>query len=435
MSFERLHEILEVLDDRGLAEAEVFHKKGRSRDHRFGLGGRESSLRVEEGWAVRAGDSRSSFFLAAAGTPDPDTGWPEPDGLGLRLPSPKPIPAWSPAAELDSPLLGENEAEGLFEAIGAELARELPGARLVRGQLEDGSSESFLLSSRQVRGTARHRTASLFLEAAGPRADSGHRSLLVAEREARRLHPPTLARRLADRLDLAERGDAPLRDRSTVLLGPEVLCGLIHALAGLWIGPGAESLARQLVDRQGRLASRLLTLVDDGRLPGGILESPIDGEGMPTRETVIVDEGVYQQPLLGWSEATGRARPSGCSRRASWRDLPRTGPSHLYLAPDPGTSVADLLAELHRGYYLPTLDGAAKIEQGFRRFAVPVSGFAIEDGRPTGSVSGAWITGTVSALLTGILAVGRDLSFVPVAGGLVGSPSMLIRGLELRQRF
>lgn len=435
MSWDPLDEILEVLADAQLEEAEIFHKKGRSRTLRTGPGGRESSLRQEEGWAVRAGDARRSFFYCAAGAPDPEAPWPEADGQGLRLPSPKPIPAFAPAAELDTPILGENEAEGLFAAIRAELERELPGAKLVRGFLEDGSSESFVASSRQVRASARHRTASLFLEASAPRSGLPHSAFTVAEREARRFHPPTLARRLADRLALAERGSAPLRDRGGFLLGYEVMIALIQGLSRLWIGPDAAQAARGLTDRQGRLASRIFTLVDDGRLPGGILEAPIDGEGLPTREMVIVDGGVYRQPLLAWHEVSSRARAVGCSRRPSWRDLPKTGPSHLYLAPDPANSVADLLAELRRGYYLSTSGGPAQVEEGFRRFAVPVSGFAIEDGQPTGSITGAWLTGTVTALLSGILAVGRDLSFSPVRGGLLGAPSVLVKGLELRQRF
>ncbi|MCG8462107.1 MAG: metallopeptidase TldD-related protein [Holophagales bacterium] len=431
---------LEALGERGHAEVELFHKRGRSRALRWGHPGHVSSLREEEGWAVRAGDSRRSLFFCSSGPPDPDAPLPEADGQGLRLPSPRPVPAWSPPPELDSALLGENEAHGLFDAIARELDTEFAGARLVRGYLEDGSSEEQLASSREMRARVRRRAASLFVEARGPRTELAGQRLLLAERDARRFNAPAIARRLADRLVLAERGSAPSRDRGSFLLAPEIVVALLRGLSRLWIGAEARAEARQLIDRQGRFGSRWLTLADDGRLAGAPLESPVDGEGLPTREILLVEEGVYRQPLLAWHESHGQESPrsqrwSGCRRRASWRDLPVTGPSHLYLKPEPSHSVASLLADLGRGYYLTTADGVTKVEEGYRRFAVPVSGFAIDRGQPTGWITGAWLTGTVTALLTGIVAVARDLAFVPAGSGLWGSPTVLTKGLEIRHRF
>ncbi len=426
-----LLEVLEALEREGWAEIEVFHKRGRSRTLHYTPYGDSTSLRQEEGWAVRAGDRRRSFFYAASGPPRPDADWPEADGHGLRLPSARPIAPWSAPSSLDAPLLGEGEARGFFEGLARLLDGELPGARLLAGHLDDGSSESQLASNREVEARSRHRGAALYLEAAGP-GGGGGAALTVAERDARHLSPNLLARRLADLLSVAEKGDPCSRDRGEFLLAPAVTVPLLAALEGLWIGPEARDRVSRLRGRRGRIGSRDLTLIDDGRFPGGVLEAPVDGEGQPTREVVLVEEGTFRQPLLAWWQAASEPRRvSGCSPRPGWRDLPRPGASHLYLTPDPAVRVASLLESIGRGYYLIGAAGTPRIEPGYERFALPVSGFSISGGRPRGAVAGVWLVGSVSTLLRGIVAKARDLSFQPIGTSMVGAPTMLIKGLEL----
>lgn len=431
---ERMFEVLEALRRQGFEEVEVFHKRGRSRTLQITPYGDVTSLRQEEGWAVRAGDPRRSLFYAESGPPRPGARWPEADGMGLRLPSARPVPPWTTPSSFDAPLLGEAEARGFFEGLARQLDDELPGSRLLRGDLDDGSSKAHLASSREVVTSVRQRAAALRLEAVGPGGGSSL-TLDVAERDASRLSPAALARRLADLLLVAEKGSAWPRDRGEFLLAPPVTTALLAALRQLWLGPGGAPRIAELRGRRGLIGSRALTLIDDGRLPGGVLEAPVDGEGQPTREVVVVEEGTYRQPVVAWWQATSEAkRASGCSRRPGWRDLPRPGLSHFYLQPDPATRVASLLEGISRGYYLIGTSGTPRIEPDHDRFAIPVSGFAMAGGRPRGAVAGAWLVGSVSTLLKGIVAKARDLSFSPIGGSMVGAPTLLVMGLELRQR-
>jgi hypothetical protein len=45
-------------------------------------------------------------------------------------------------------------------------------------------------------------------------------------------------------------------------------------------------------------------------------------------------------------------------------------------------------------------------------------------------VAAACLCGSASALFKGLAGVGRDLSFLPL-DGMIGSPSLLVNGLEL----
>lgn len=424
--------VLDQLTGDGWPEVEVYHKVGRSRILRLGPGSHTTSLQEEEGWAARAGDSRRSFFYAASGPPRADTPWPEADGLGLRLPSARVVPRWTAPVDLDVPLIGENEARALLDGLGRALDTELSGARLTTAILEDGSSESLLLSSREIEARVRRRAASLYLEALATGIQPV--SLSVVAREARGLNPLSIARRLVDRLLIARKGQSPLRDRGEFLLAPTVVIRLLSALGELWVGPDAHHKTSNLIHRNGKVGCASFTLIDDGRLPGGLFDAPVDGEGQPCREVRLVEEGLFRQPLLTWwQETTSRGRASGCCQRASWRDLPRPGVTHLYVKPDPAIGVARLLGEIQRGYYLLDCEGAPRVDVEDNRFAMPVCGFAIEAGQATSSVSRAWLCGSLSSFFGGILDVGRDLTFLPALGGMVGSPSLRVRGLELRQ--
>ncbi len=412
-------------------EVEVFAKKGRSR--RVAIDGDHvlSVMAQERGWAVRASDRRSSFFATGTGEPPPGGPWPEADGLPFRLPDAELVPEWHEPSDFETPLLSEREGTALFEGISRALSEELPGARLLQGALEDGASEVQLLNRRGIEARHRSRLAALHLEAAGPGRPGPVTRLYLAEREARRFRPLALARRLVDRLTVLAQGKPCERDRGELLLAPPVMIALLDALSPLLIGPEASRRAAEAQGSRLRLASEAWTVVDNGRLPGGVFEAPIDGEGMATRETVLLEQGNFRQPLLAWWQCRdSHLRGAGCCRRPSFRDLPEPGPTHLYLRPQGGVSVADLLGQISRGYYLLDTAGPGRFVWDENRFELPVCGFEVRGGRAAVPMAGSKLTGSFTALLQGLAAVGRDLSFLPLRG-MIGSPSVLVTGLEL----
>jgi PmbA protein len=217
-----------------------------------------------------------------------------------------------------------------------------------------------------------------------------------------------------------------------MLLEPPVAAAVLAGLAPLFVGPGAVALARRLRDRRGRIGSPALTVIDDGRLPDGLLSAPVDGEGTATREVTLVEDGAFRQPLLAWWQGEGlRAHTSGCMSRPGWRDLPRPAPTQLYLRPSRRVEAASLVASIRRGYRLVDSLGPARFDFAGDRWAMQVCGHAIHKGRDHEVIADAWLCGGVAALLQGIQATAGDLAFQPLAG-LIGSPSLLVSGLELR---
>ena len=94
--------------------------------------------------------------------------------------------------------------------------------------------------------------------------------------------------------------------------------------------------------------------------------------------------------------------------------------------------MASLLAAVPRGYYLIDTEGSGRFDLERDRFRLPVCGFALRQGQAASPVAGAWLTGSISAWLHGIQGIARDLEFEPWSG-MIGSPTTLVTGLELRR--
>lgn len=428
--------LLAELLRRGFAEAEVYEKRGKSRGYERLLDRESTGIATECGWSARAGDARRSLFVAATGAPSPAVALPDASPHTLLLPEGGAGEPWVEPDDLLTPLATENEVSALIDGVERALAAELPGARLVSVVLSDGASEAAIVSSRGIRTTTRARAAWLRIE-----ADSAGRRLLFSagEREARRFRPDAIARRLVDRLTALAAGEASGLEASpsAFVLSAPLAARLVEAVSPLFLGRAADQRLAPLLDAGRRLAADAVTLVDDGRFAGsgaggaGLLAAAADGEGVATRAVTLVEAGRFVRPLCAWweEEPSSSAQASGCSRRASWRELPRRAATHLYLAPG-ATSVNDLLLEVAEGCFLVDAEGAVELDSGTLAFSVPVSGFRLSAGRAVAPLGPRRLSGTVANLLRGVRAVARDLTFVP-GDGQFGAPTILADGLEL----
>ena len=417
--------------DSGAEELEVFLKRGRSRRLVREKERQTQTEADERGWAVRATTARGSFFACGTGEPGQGAAWPEPDGYPLELPEPADVGEWKGPPQSEAPLASESELRALARAVDRELEQAAPRARLELLMLEDGQSESRIGNSHGVLSGWRTRFASLTLQASARGASGETVRAEWLRAELREMSPRRMAARLADQLAITTEGRSIARDRSEIVAAPEVAARLVAGLLPLFDSTVSEELVARLGGAE-RLGSSCFSLIDNGRLPGGVLASPVDGEGTPTREVVLVDEGVFKQPLLPWWVQRPGCRSGGCSRRDSWREQPRVGPSHLYLRPDPEVRATELVGSLSRGYYLLDVAGPGSFRFDSDRFELAVRGFEMLGGRARTPVNGVRLVGKITGLLRGLREVARDLTLVRLPVGLVGSPTIRLQGLELR---
>src|SRR5262249_38510960 len=79
------------------------------------------------------------------------------------------------------------------------------------------------------------------------------------------------------------------------LIASSILDNIFDAVNGGAIYRQASFLAGKLGEK---VAGANITVADDGTMPGGFGTTPFDGEGVPTRRTLVIENGVLKSYLL-----------------------------------------------------------------------------------------------------------------------------------------
>ena len=202
--------------------------------------------------------------------------------------------------------------------------------------------------------------------------------------------------------------------RAPVLLAPEVVDGLLESLAPVFFAENVLKGKSLLAEALGaRVAGSRVTLVDDGRLPGGYSAAPVDGEGVATRRTVLLDGGVLQGFLHdGFSAARMGSPPTGNAERDTYQRTPGTGTNGLVLEPS-GESREQLLGAVHHGLLIEEVMGLHTINPITGDFSLGALGRTVRAGAVEEPVAGIAIAGNVRQLLLAMRAVADDVRLMP----------------------
>jgi PmbA protein len=197
--------------------------------------------------------------------------------------------------------------------------------------------------------------------------------------------------------------------RAAVIFGPEVgrsiLGGILAAINGEAVVQGASFLGNKLNQK---VASDLVTLVDDGTRPKGPASRPFDGEGVPTQKRVIVEAGV----LKGFMYNTGIAKRAGVkstgnASRDGFTGLPGIGPHNFYMMAG-STPPEEIVKATKVGLLLKGVTGYG-INAVNGNYSGGAEGLWVENGAVAFPVKGLTIAGTAAEMLNGIDLVGNDL--------------------------
>jgi TldD protein len=211
-----------------------------------------------------------------------------------------------------------------------------------------------------------------------------------------------------------------------------------HGLEGDFNRKGSSAFAGRIGKR---VASKGVTVVDDGTLPDRRGSLSIDDEGTPTGRTVLIEDGI----LRGYMQDTLNARlmgvrPTGNGRRESFAHLPMprmTNTCMLGGDRDP----QEIIGSVKKGIYASNFGGGqVDITNGKFVFSM-AEAYLIENGRITAPVKGATLIGNGPDALTRVTMIGNDMKLdsgigtcgkdgqsVPVG---VGQPTLRIEGLTV----
>jgi len=145
------------------------------------------------------------------------------------------------------------------------------------------------------------------------------------------------------------------------------------------------------------VASSAITLVDDGRLPGGIATASFDREGVPHRELTLIRDGVLQSFLHNAYSASAAGSRNTAHATGSSRSVPGIGPTNLTLLPGKAP-FEDLISEIDQGLLVRRFSGNADPISGDFSGAVKAA-HLIERGKLTRAVTGTLIAGNLFEVL------------------------------------
>lgn len=193
-----------------------------------------------------------------------------------------------------------------------------------------------------------------------------------------------------------------------VVFDPDAARGILGMMAGCVMGSSIWRKSSYLVGREGtRVASDLVTIVDDPLIPRAPGSRPFDGEGLAARKNLVVENGILRTYLCDSysGRKLGRASTGNASRGGGGGVGPST--TNFLLLPTK-TKAADIVASTKRGLYVTDMMGFGfnAVTGDFSRGA---SGFWIEDGKLAFPVSEITISLNVDQLWQRIDAVGDDL--------------------------
>jgi PmbA protein len=239
------------------------------------------------------------------------------------------------------------------------------------------------------------------------------------------LDPGPVAREAANRaVRMLGAAKPPTRTVPVVfdrMVAPSLVGVLLAGLSAEEVQKGRSLFADKLGQRVGAAGLRL---VDDGHLVDGPGAAPFDGEGVPTRRTVLIDDGVLQCFLHNTATAArGKASSTGNARRASFKSTPGVSAHNLFLAPGE-LDQAGLIAQAGEGLLVQDVSGVHSGANPITGdFSVGVSGLLFRGGELAEPVREATVAAHLLDILQGIVAVGSDLRFTT---GSIGGSSLLV---------
>ena len=193
-----------------------------------------------------------------------------------------------------------------------------------------------------------------------------------------------------------------------VVFDPDAARSILGLMAGCAMGSSIWRKSSYLVDREGtRVASDLVTIVDDPLLPRAPGSRPFDGEGLASRRNVVVEAGILRTYLCDSYSARKLSRESTASASRGGGAGVGASTSNYILQPGKD-SPESILSGTKRGLYVTDMMGFGfnAVTGDFSRGA---SGFWIENGELTFPVSEVTISLNVDELWQRVDAVGSDL--------------------------
>jgi PmbA protein len=259
-------------------------------------------------------------------------------------------------------------------------------------------------------------------------------------RTARLLEDPEAIGRIAAQRTLRRLGARRVpTQHCPVVFSSDVARGVMGSLLSAANGDSIYRNASMFSGKLGeQVAGENITMVDDGTLVfdhtlrdgatlrvGGFGTSPFDGDGLPTRRTTVIEQGILKNLMLNTYTARKLDMQTTGKANRGLAGAPGIGGGNYFL--QPGTLTPDqIIADIPNGLYvLQTMGHGVNLVTG--DYSVGASGLWIENGELAYPVEEITIAGNLKDMFRNVSAIGNDLEF----RGAGAVPTVRIEGMTI----
>lgn len=323
-------------------------------------------------------------------------------------------------------------AERIEYARRAEAAAMTADTRIQNsggGSFDAATGRKILANSRGFIGEARRSSCSISAQPIAQSSDGGmqrdywfssQRSLALLD------SPESVGQEAARRTVRRLGGRRVATQRVPLVFAPEVATSILGAILGAVNGNAVYRSSSFLAGKLGEtVGGSNLTIVDDGTMVGGFGSAAFDGEGLPTRRTVVLDRGVLTNYLLNTYAARKLGMHSTGNAARGLAGSPGIGAGNFYLKPGAKTP-EEIIAGTSNGLYVTDLIGhGVNIVTG--DYSHGASGLWIENGELAYPVEEITVAGNLKEMLYSVSEIGNDLIF----RSAIACPTIQIEGMTI----
>ena len=380
---------------------------------------------------------QSAVELAKITSPDPFAGLPDRSAFGSNDPA--------------SQHLYFNDVDAIPPAERIDIARRCEAAALATdariqnskgADFDASSSHRIMVNSRGFSGSYRRSYCGFSATPIAQDASGAMQSdyWYSSARTARLLDTPEAVGRKAAERALRRLGARRVPTQQCPVVFPaEAARGLMGNLLSAADGDAIYRNSSMFSGKLGeQVAGENITMIDDGTMVfvhtlangeglrvGGFGSSPFDGDGLPTRRTVIIERGILKNLMLNTYTARKLNMESTGKASRGLAGAPGIGGGNYFL--EPGTLTPEqIIAGIPNGLYvLQTMGFGVNLVTG--DYSQGVSGLWIENGELAFAVEEITIAGNLKDIFRNVSAIGNDLEF----RGAGAVPTVRVEGMTI----
>jgi len=206
---------------------------------------------------------------------------------------------------------------------------------------------------------------------------------------------------------------------------PQFLVPLLHCINGENIEKGMSVLKNK---KGQKIFDDRITIIDEQIDKKGVNSRPFDGEGLPSRELTLVENGLLKSYTHTLSTAKKIGDEATASALRDGSSLPRPSTTNLKIMPG-ATSIDDMMGNIEKGVIVYFLSGIGQSNMLAGEFQNGLYlGFLIKNGRVESRLKNVMLSGNIFDAMSDVGGISKEVEFI---FGYAFMPYILLNNISI----